>query len=506
MLSITCLCASAYLPVIAEQTALDEPFLEQPLENGIDTITDNLDAAPDTASESLPQAPAATEPAAPHPPVIDTQPETLYEPVNTTDIDTASTKDEADTATASDETHTEDIPEPASLPTPVPPVIDVQQEPVYSLEQKQAQEQLTVEADSDSDTITSEESTAETKPEASKETTRWSDTRPVKVNADWLQLTTGEWLRGRIIIMQKDDLEFDSDELKVLVIEWKKVRYLKSYEPYSMRFDGRVQVVGNIEVTQDKVHVSSDYDDQTFERSELQTIASGKESEISYWTNKVTFSINVRRGNTDQTDFTSKISAKRRTIDSRLLIDYLGNFTEVEDSRTVNNHRLNSNFDIFITRDLFFTPITGEYYRDPFQNIERRLNAGISLGYTIINTSESEWDISGGPAYQKTRFVSVQAGEPNTDSTATLGLGTRFDTELNDKVDLEGTYSVTLGDDKAGNYNHHAILTIETELTDKLDFDVSTVWDRVKSPVADATGEVPEKDDFRIMIGLGYDL
>ena len=306
--------------------------------------------------------------------------------------------------------------------------------------------------------------------------------------------------------MQKDRLEFDSDELKNLEIDWKKIKYLKSSEPYSLRFDNRAQATGTIEITQTEVHVITDYDDQSFKRSELLSIASGYETEISKWTNKITFSINARRGNTDQTDFSSKVNAKRRTINSRLLLEYLGSFTKIENTETINNHRLNITYDIFLSRDLFLTPVSAEFFRDPFQNIERRANIGIAVGYTIINTSESEWDISGGPAYQETKFVSVQAGQDPKDATATLILTTKFDTELNSKVDLEGTYSITLGDSKTGGYTHRSILTIETELTEKLDFDVTGVWDRIKSPVQDQNGNIPERDDFRILIGLGYDL
>lgn len=393
----------------------------------------------------------------------------------------------------------------SNTPTPQPPLIDLQQQPNYEPE-------TTGDAPEIKNT-TSEQAIEKTSgqlinnAEAKEKTrTNWTDTHPQHVSADWLQLTSGEWLRGRIIAMQKDVLEFDSDELDLLELKWEKIKYIKSSEPYSLRFDDSTQTTGAIEITQNEIHVTTDYDDQTFKRSQLLSIASGHETEISKWTSKITFSVNARRGNTDQTDFSSKINARRRTINSRLVFDYLGSFTKVEQTETINNHRVNITYDIFLTRDLFLTPVTAEFFRDPFQNIEQRANIGIAIGYTIINSNDSEWDISGGPSYQATKFVSVQPGQAPKDSTATLILTTKFDTELNSKVDLEGTYSVTLGDSKTGGYNHRSILTIETELTDKLDFDVTGVWDRIKSPVQDLDGNTPERDDFRILIGLGYDL
>ncbi len=447
----------------------------------------------------------------PQPPLIDAQSEPSYEP------DTNDNTVEKNIDLKTEQT----VEQPVEL-TPQPPLIDARPEPSYEPDTVDSAEE---ERDISSTTQTPETITdhsistepadieelapgqkkqVETK--TNEQITKWSDTRPARVSADWLQLTSGEWLRGRIIAMQKDELEFESDELKKLVIKWKKVKYIKSSDPYRLRFDDHDLAIGAIEVTQQEVRVTTDYDDQTFDRSKLLTIASGKETEISYWTSKITFSINVRRGNTDQTDFTSKMNAKRQTVDSRLVLDYLGNFTAIDQNETINNHRLNGIYNILITRHFFLPLVSAEYYRDPFQNIERRFYIGTGVGYSLIKNNKTEWDITGGPAYQSTKFVSVQPGQSLEDSALTLILSTKFDTEINSKVDLEGSYTATLGDDKIGNYSHHSILTVETELTENLDLDTSLVWDRTRQPVAVANGNIPEKDDFRFLIGLGYDL
>ncbi len=470
------------------------------------------------AEEDTPVQQPAEE--TPQPPLIESKPAQIYEPPSEKKITT-------------DAVTEEDVSENSKRTigsTPQPPLVDPQTEPSYEPEDIGAATEQT--GDEPADAVAETEKTpviepdkaaepletteqkdapaknAETKESIKEQAKKWTETYPVSVNADWLQLKSGEWLRGRITIMQKYSLEFDSDELDDLVIEWENVKYLKSYEPYSLRFEsmGYTSIIGVIEVIGDEVHVTTDYDDQTFDRSDLLTIASGKDTEISYWKNKITFSINIRRGNTDQTDFASKMSAKRRTTASRLMLDYLGNFTQVEETETINNHRLNQTFDIFLSRNLFWTPIFSEFFRDPFQNIERRFTTGIGVGYSIIKNNKTEWDISTGPAYQATKFVSVQSGQDQKDSTITLAAGTNFDTELNSKVDLEGLYNVRLGDNETGNYSHHSLLTVETELTDKLDFDVTAVWDYVRDPVTAQTGITPQKSDFRIMIGLGYDL
>jgi hypothetical protein len=34
---------------------------------------------------------------------------------------------------------------------------------------------------------------------------------------------------------------------------------------------------------------------------------------------------------------------------------------------------------------------------------------------------------------------------------------------------------------------------------------VSLVWDRTEKPPPNADGETPEKDDFRLLIGIGFE-
>ena len=58
------------------------------------------------------------------------------------------------------------------------------------------------------------------------------------------------------------------------------------------------------------------------------------------------------------------------------------------------------------------------------------------MGYYLINTSKTEWEIAGGPAYQVTRFDSVAAGEDSSESTPAVMAGNVFDTELTKTIDF----------------------------------------------------------------------
>ena len=46
---------------------------------------------------------------------------------------------------------------------------------------------------------------------------------------DWIELTSGEWLKGEIKSMQNDKLEFDSDKLGLLTLDWEDVRQVRAH-------------------------------------------------------------------------------------------------------------------------------------------------------------------------------------------------------------------------------------------------------------------------------------
>jgi hypothetical protein len=213
----------------------------------------------------------------------------------------------------------------------------------------------------------------------------------------------------------------------------------------------------------------------------------------------------LQSGNSDQTQFTSMLNVMRRTSANRFVTDYFGNYTRVEGEETANNHRLSSYYDIFRTRNYFLRPIFGEYYRDPFKNLEHRITVGTGIGYHLIDTAKTEWDVSGGPAVQWTRFNSVEAGQDQSEYTFALVAGTEFNTELTDKIDFDFLYNFQIVNEKSGTYNHHLVATLSTELTSWLDFDISGVWDRTQDPQPNEDGTVPEKDDYYLIFALGVD-
>ncbi|NOQ89302.1 MAG: DUF481 domain-containing protein [Gammaproteobacteria bacterium] len=332
---------------------------------------------------------------------------------------------------------------------------------------------------------------------------------PAAKDFDWIQLTSGEWLKGEIKSMYSDSLEFESDILDTLDIDWADVKYLKSYRSSSINIDGHEPVDGSLQISADKVTISDGDNVQEFNRSDLISLTPSGKREVDLWALKFTLGLNFQSGNTDQIDYNAKFNAKRRTAKSRVLIDYIGTISKVDNDagdriETVNNHRLSVSDNIYATRYFFYTPIFAEFYRDPFQNIDQRITAGIGLGYTIYDTGMFEWNVNGGPAYVSTKFISVLPGEKQKIDAGALVLGTDLDAEVTSSLDFIFKYKIQASEPESGGYTHYMIATFESEITGSLDFDISMIWEHISQPTEDDLGVAPEPDDYRLTVGVTY--
>lgn len=320
---------------------------------------------------------------------------------------------------------------------------------------------------------------------------------------DWIQLTSGEWLKGEILSMVDDKLEFDSDKLDFLELKWTDIAEIRSAEVMQVMLKRRVVKTGKLLVEGDRVTVIGE--DTPFERSQVITITAGEPKEINYWSAKVSFGSNLQRGNSDLSESTARVRIDRLSARNRIRLDYLGNYNTAVEEVTANNHRASTGWDKFLSDRFFLVPLFGEYYRDPFQNIARRLTLGAGLGYDLIDTGKVEWRIAGGPAYQETRFESVAPQSPASESTPAFVGSTFAEVEINDSIDFNYEYRFQLVNEVSGTYNHHMVTGFEFELTSRLDFDITLLWDRIENPRPDADGTIPESDDFQLVLGLGLD-
>ena len=324
---------------------------------------------------------------------------------------------------------------------------------------------------------------------------------------DWIELKSGEWLKGKIKSMQDEKLEFDSEELDLHSFKWEDIRTVRSPRFLSVRFDAKneVELEGSLLVTTNRAYVISQTATNTYPRAELLAITPTGQREYSKWTGKLSAGLNIRTGNTKEVEYTAHATLQRRTPSTHLLLDYLGDFGAINDVTTENNQRIAGQFDYFLSRRLFLRVPFVEYFSDPLQNLDSRFTAAAGVGYDLIHTRRTEWEVSLAPAYQKSRFVSVEPGEKLTVSSPAMVIGTRLDIELTKRLDFIFEYRGQFTSTEAGANSQHTVATLEFEIHKRLTLDVSMSWDRTGNPSTQSDGTTPSKDDVRLTLGLGVD-
>jgi len=325
---------------------------------------------------------------------------------------------------------------------------------------------------------------------------------------DWVRLTSGEWLKGDITVLREDSLEFDSKELDDLKLDWDKIAELRSSRNNSVLIDDGDRGeghTGTLVVTKDTVTIVNAEGSQEFPRDRLMVIVPGNLSEKDYWDGTISLGIAGKAGNVNQVDLTLYGLLRRRTLESRWVTTYNGAFGTVEDEETVDNHRLNSQYDWFLGRKWYFTPMALDYYRDRFKNIEHQITPAVLAGYHVVDTRTMEWDLQAGLGYRYTRFDSVQAGEDTSDGTAAIIVGTTFNWDITSDIEFHLDYNIQVGVPETVDTNQFAFLTLSIDLIGDLDLDLSLTWNRVGDPQPNANGTTPLRDDLRYTVGFGWD-
>jgi hypothetical protein len=74
----------------------------------------------------------------------------------------------------------------------------------------------------------------------------WQPPVPMPDKFDWMQLTSGEWLKGEFKVLYEKTVEFDSDKLGLLEIDLQDVAAIRSARTVNVRAVGEQSATGGI--------------------------------------------------------------------------------------------------------------------------------------------------------------------------------------------------------------------------------------------------------------------
>ena len=72
----------------------------------------------------------------------------------------------------------------------------------------------------------------------------WAPPDPSKAGWDWAQLDTGEWIKGEQLVLQDEEVIFDSDNFDEIDLDWEDIVELRLARSRTFRRLGRRTYVG----------------------------------------------------------------------------------------------------------------------------------------------------------------------------------------------------------------------------------------------------------------------
>jgi putative salt-induced outer membrane protein YdiY len=323
---------------------------------------------------------------------------------------------------------------------------------------------------------------------------------------DWIRLTSGEWLAGELKGLRDTDLEFDSEKLDLLKIDWNDVVELRSPRILTYSFDGMGNFTGSAAMRDSVVVIATLAGVVEKPRQPLLLILEGGQREIDYWSVRASLGLVTRTGNTAQSDFNTDARIRRTSPSARFTLSYTGNYGKVENERTIENHNTTAAVDIVITAGFYVTAVSANFFIDNFQNIDLKSTIGAGLGYAVFRGGDFEWSVGLGGAYTKTEYVSVQPDQEISETNAAIVPSTEIEWDITGDIEFVLAYNAQIGvPDLARTYHHGKVAFSFDILGDILDLDWGLNWDRVESPQPDAEGNTPVRDDLRTTLGIGID-
>lgn len=342
----------------------------------------------------------------------------------------------------------------------------------------------------------------ENKPQVTRQA--WEPPEPDPKDWDWIKLNTGEWLKGDIKTMRDRDFEFDSDKLDSLTFKWKDVHELRSPRQNVVVLTDKTVHRGTLIVKDGAVAMKTKDGTQHFRRAEIMSIIPGRKKLFGLWSGKVGAGLTARSGNTNQVEANAQVFVRRRSAFSRIDFHYLGNFSSLDGSPTVDNHHFTGRWDLFLSQRWFATPLNLDVFRDRFQNIALQVTPSAGGGYRVIDTPEIDWELSLAAGYRVTEYDSVAVG-PDSESTATIIPGTNFEWDITSDIEFKLSYFVQVGVPETADTNHHFVMAFSFDILKDIELDLAFQWDHVGRPRPAADGTIPFKDDYRTIISLGWE-
>ena len=331
-------------------------------------------------------------------------------------------------------------------------------------------------------------------------------TPPISANGpEWIRLSTGDWISGELESMRDESIKFTNPELGTLRLDWEIVEEFHSGRDNTFVLGPRRAHTGTVSMKRGIAVVDAAGEAVEIPKEDLLAIIAGELSELNYWSMRALIGITLRSGNTDQEELTAFARLRREDTMTRAQVSYLTAIGNLDGSTTVNNSRINSFLNVFLSDRFFLTPVTASFYFDEFQNIDFRATPGVGIGYKLLDRGRIDLDVELGVGYQYTEYITVADPREKTNDSAVLLLGLKLDANLTSWLTLDSSLRVEMEIPDSSQTTSHLISTLSVDLYGPFTLDTTFLWDWVVDPVTAKGGLTPKSHDLALIAGFGIE-
>lgn len=319
---------------------------------------------------------------------------------------------------------------------------------------------------------------------------------------DWIQLYSGEWIKGWMETMRDETLYFESEVLYSLYIDWVSIvtLYSAQYHTYVLRDGSTVVAKGILENGQLKLN------GKYYAPNRVLLIKQGGVDEIDNWYFRLRSGLSLHNASSSQFTWSNSTELLRDDGITRAALRYDGTLGQVDGDLTVSTHTGALQVDVLITSTLYLLPFYGSVTHDYERNIELRTTLGTGAGVHIIDVDGASWEVSFGPAYVSLLPITTVNGDVARTHDLGVILKTDLDVDILKDLSLNATWLSVLTVTGTDRSYHQGIASLELELSNIVTLNLSVMFDRSEAPQTTESGETPAQNSLQLDVGLGVKL
>lgn len=243
--------------------------------------------------------------------------------------------------------------------------------------------------------------------------------------ADQVSLKNGDRLTGTIVKSDAKTLLIKTESAGDVTVQWSAIDSISSTQPLHVGLNGGQMILGPVTTTDGKIEVTSQTagvvttskDSIQFIRSDSEQAAYDAELDrlrnphlTDFWSGFLDTGLSLTRGNSDTLNFNLSGQAVRKssrdTITAYTTAIFANNGTTPPTKTTANAIGGGVRVDLNVSDRVYVFGLE-DLYHDEFQQLDLRNILAGGLGYHLVKTKPTTFDVYGGGAFNQSYYTTL---------------------------------------------------------------------------------------------------